>query len=67
LQVSDRWRAEVESLEASHAREMKELRAKYEKRLGGYKAAVDQANEGWQASLIKVVWYNITFVVRSDV
>jgi hypothetical protein len=47
--VSHKWRAEVEQLEAAHAREVKDLKAKYEKRLAAYKQSMDQANEGWQA------------------
>jgi len=46
--VSQKWRTEVETLEAFHNKELKEVKGKYEKRIQALKLSVDQANEGWQ-------------------
>lgn len=52
--VSEKWRTEIANLESAHAKEIKELKAKYEKRMQGYKHGMEEANEGWQAVEIEL-------------
>lgn len=47
--VSQKWRSEVENLEAMHAKELREMRTKYERRLAAYIRSLDQSNEAWQS------------------
>lgn len=42
--VSDKWQDEIESMQALHARDLEEARAKYDQKLKAYRSAANSAN-----------------------